>query len=485
MAEVTWDALLNNFTKELYSGIIVAENMIDDVPLLKALEANVDRANFDANGNVKVLMQTQRARNARGVEDGGNLPTARAGAFIEQTIDVFRIMALAGLTEKVAKLLTGGLASWGKYAARALDDCILDWKNVANIACHSNGTGALAEADGTVTYTKAGVGDTYDDCDTAIITCDNTYSTSGIENTSLIQKDMYVSIWDASANGGVGAFMTDGGGTGATEWRVSAVAPGKRSSATYAGTTGTVTIAGISTGLSAAIADGDIIFLPGTRTAITDRLLPMGLTGIIANNNSGTYDDEFTSPFNLATFQGLTRATYSSLQSDVWKATDFGQTTDGTVDEWDLSVISDAMDEVIQRGGKTRLIRCHPNMARTMHRLNRSDQKVNIVISRTEQQDQAIIGDMKPKYFLDIEGDLLPIIADRWCPRYVVEGLDTSVLRWHPVGNADWRQDLGSIWGPKRGGRATAIEAAYEWWYELSSERCDWHWRMQDLRIDL
>jgi hypothetical protein len=215
----------------------------------------------------------------------------------------------------------------------------------------------------------------------------------------------------------------------------------------------------------------------------------MGLGGIIANYATGTYPDGLTTPFFTQTFQGLTRASYPCLQSDVWTAQDFGLSaespSDGTPTLWDLSVISDAMDEVWSRGGRTRLIRAHPEMLRCMNRLNRSESSVNVVVNDTKSANLPVIGSVRPKYFLDVEGELVPMIGDRYCPRYVVEGLDTSVMHWHPVGNADYRRDFGGIWGPTRGGRATTVEAGYEWWYELSSERCDWHWRVQDLRVDL
>jgi hypothetical protein len=472
MAETTYASLLDNFTKERYSNIIVAEQIIE-VPLLEALTENVDRANFDTNGNVKVLIQTQSGRNARGLTDGGNLPTARPSAYVEQTIPVERVLATCGLTEKVMKLLRGGQDSWGPMVGRTIDDMIKDFRYAQNIAAHSNGTGALARVSACAAFANGG----------HIITCDNTYDDSGIENTSIIQKDMYVSIWDI----GTSAFVADD--SGATEFLVTAVAPGKRDNSTYAATTGTFTIT-CSSDISGTVSDNDIVFLPGARDAVGSKILPMGVSGIIANNNTGTYDDDFSAPWNTATFQGLTRATYPCLQSDVWKATDFGLSSespaDGTPTLWDLSVFSDAMEEIGNRGGKTRLIRCHGQMARTMHRLNRTESGVQVILNTTKDQvDIPVIGSVKPKYFIDIDGDLVPIITDKYCPRYVVEGMDTSVMRWHPVGNADYRKDFGGIWGPTRGGRATTMEAGYEWWYELSSERCDWHWRIQDLRVDL
>lgn len=478
MAVVAWDDLLNNFTKELYSGIIVAEEIID-VPLLEALQKNIDRASFDNNGNIKILIQTARGRNAGGLADGGNLPTSQASSYVEQTIGAQRILATCGLTEKEVKLLTGGNSSWGPIIQRTLDDMILDFKFAQNVAAHSNATGALAVI-ASATYT--GSATTWDACTGAVISCDNEYWDTGIENTHLIQKDMWISIWNTSTN----AFYTDG--ASATSWKVTAVAPAKRSSSTWAKPTGTFTIAGIDTGFAVeTLADGDIIFLAGgaTDTGTSGSCyLPMGLTGIIANNNTGTYDDDLIAPFTTATFQGLTRASYPSLCSDVWHAGDFSADADHTPSEnWDLSTIGNAMEEVMNNGGKTRLLRCHPEMARCLRRLSQSANSINVVIDSTGKNNQTIVGDLLPKSFMEIEGDVIPICLDRYCPRYMLEGMDTSVMRWHPVGNADFRKDFGTIWGPTRGGRATTVEAGYEWWYELSSERSDWHFRINDLAI--
>jgi hypothetical protein len=475
MAEVTYATLLDNFTKELYSGIITDENMID-VPLFEALKSNVDRASFDTNGNVKILIQTGRGRNARGLVDGGNLPDAQASSYVEQTVPVQRILAVAGLTEKTKKLLTGGSASWGPIVRRTLDDMILDFKYMQNIAAHSNGRGCLASVASSSYNATAGPGST----PLLTITCDNEYWDTGIENTSIIQKDMWIKIWDSDANG----FAADSGG--ATEFKVVSVAPGKRSSSTWAATTGTVSVT-VASDINANCADGDFLFIGGAADdgTVGNGNLPMGLTGIIANNNTGTYDDDLIAPFTTATFQGLARASYPSLCADIWHASDFSSDSDHTPSEnWDLSVLSDAMDEVDNDGGKTRLIRCHPEMARCLYRLSQSNNSVNVTVNTSpEAGNQKVVGDRRPKYMLDINGDEMPIITDKYMARYAIEGIDTSVLRWHPVGNADFRKDFGDIWGPTRGGRATTIEAGYEWWYELSSERCDWHWRVNDLAI--
>jgi hypothetical protein len=459
--------LLNGFMKNRYiDDRIVAENIIE-VHLLEALTENIDRVGFDSNGNVKISMQLTRARNARALSDGSALPATRSSSYVEQTIPVKRIVAVAGLTEKAMKAAKGGLSSYGVAAGRAIDDMLLDFKYAQNLACHGNGSGCLARISSVAAF----------DTDHHVITCDNTYRDSGAENTDLIQEDMYVSIWDADTS----AFVADG--SGATEFLVSAVAPGKRVNGTYTATTGTVTIQ-CSSDLSASVEDNDFIYLAGSKDE-----MPMGLAGIIANNGTVGYDDDLAAPWITSTFQGLTRTTYKALLSDVWQATDFGLTSespaDGTLTLWDLSVITDAINNVRKRGGKTNLIRCHPDMATTMHRLNRDGGPIQVIVDNTKQLNQPVIGSMTAKFFLGLDGEMIPIFTDWCCPRYVIEGMDTRVMKWHPLGDADYRRDSGDIWGPERGSRNTVVEAGYEWWYELSSERCDWHWRVQDLRIDL
>lgn len=476
--------LADGFVKSRYSDIIVAEHMIDDVPLLKALKANIDRSiTPDTNGNLKLLIQTRIARNARGLPDGSSLQTSDHARFAEMTVGIKRILATCGLTELQALALNGGGNSWGPMMRRTLDDTITDFKNAQNFAAHSNGSGALALV-ASATYT--GGATTFGNCTGAVITCNNTYRNSNIENTSAIQPGMWVSIWNASTN----TFYTDGATV--YEWRVASVAPGKRTgdgSGDWAAVTGTVTLEGITTGFTVeALAAGDIIVLAGTPTdldggSVITSTLPMGMTGIIANGAGGSYPDSLTTaPWQTTTFQGVTRTTYASLMSDIWQRDDFTTGSAGTATEsWDLSVISDAMDEVVNKGGRTKMIRCHPEMSRTLYRLNKSGNSINVVVNSTGEVDQTVVGDRRPKFMLDVEGELLPIVADRWCPRYVVEGLDTSVIRWVPIDNANWREDSGKIWGPTRGGRATTVEAGYQWWYELLSERCDWHFRVQDL----
>jgi hypothetical protein len=480
MSATVWTTLLDNFIKERPTDIITPAEILD-VPLLEALKDNVDTSKTPNNGNIKIMLETETAMNARGVGDGADIQRGYGDAFVEMTVGLQRILAQCEITEKTMLTATGGDNSWGSYAGRKLDNMLRDFKYVQNIAASGNGTGALAVANGTATYT--GGGSSYDSCTGAVITCDNTYTDSGIENTELIKKDMRISIWDASA----GAFMTDSGGNN-TEFKVTAVAPGKRVNGTYTATTGTVTIA-VTTGLSAALADGDIIFLPGERSAATDLILPMGLTGFIQNDSNGTYTDGLVSPFNLATFQGVTRASYNQLWADVWTAGDFGlpdDNTDGKLALWDLSVVSDAMDEVYKRGGKINMLRCHPEMARTMHRLNRAESSIQVVVDSTKNENQAVVGSVRPKYFIDIEGELVPIIIDRHCPRYIIDGFDTGVLHWYPIDNADYRKyNGGGVWQELRGSRATILEASYEWWYNIGAERCDYSFRIQDLRTDL
>lgn len=471
MAEATWSSLLDTFTKEMYSGIITPEN-IPDVPLLDALQKQVDRASFDNNGNVEVLIQTKSGWNAQGVTDGGNLPTAQAAEYVRQTIGIPRILATCGLTEKTFKLLTGGDASWGPLARRTLDDMINGFKVSQNVAAHGNGTGALARVVSIGSYNTPTGGQ--------IITCDNEYWDTGAENTSNIRKDMMVSFWDAGNSG----LVADSAGT--TQFKVIAVSPGRRSSTAWAATSGTLTVTCASDLAAAtnALSDNDWVFLASARAALTTQELPMGMLGIIANNNTGTYDDDLVSPFTTATFQGLARTSYPSLCSDIWHAGDFSSDADHTPSEnWDLSIVGDAMEEVVNKGGKTRLIRCHPQMARCMRRLSMSYNSINVVISNTDKNNQAVVGDLLPKSFMEIEGEVIPFAIDRFCPRYVIEGIDTSVVKWAPKGNADFRRDFGPIWGPTRYTRATTVEAGYEWWYELVSERCDWHWRLNDLAI--
>jgi hypothetical protein len=228
------------------------------------------------------------------------------------------------------------------------------------------------------------------------------------------------------------------------------------------------------------IADNDIAYLYDSKDK-----LPMGLLGIVQDGTS------YSGAAQLSAFQNLNRADYSSLRARMYKAQDFGLSSEspsnGTPTAWDLSVISDAIADVWRGGGKGKvdMLLCSANLAMAIMRRNRSESNITVNVSSTDRENQGAVGSMFANKFIAPDGRLIPIKVVETIPENVLYGLCLEDLSWYPFGDFDFIREYGDIWEPSRGDRKTNVEAPYGGFYNIGAERCDNCFVIQDMRTDI
>jgi len=444
---------LNNYMKNFPSGRIVPET-IQKVPLLEALRDNIDRESFRGE-YIEVLIQTDFPYTGQGFKENDDLPAPETVGFEKMLIPLAELIVTAGVSKQAMDRATGGASSWGNVVDLALKNQRRDWDNLLEVSCAGNKSGAVARVKEAADAGSPNV---------VTVTCDNTYTDSGIENVQQLKKGMKVDIWDPSGED----YRVQG-------VKITAVTFGDRKNG--AATTGTFTF---THAVGHGIVDNDIVYLAESKDK-----LPMGVLGLVQDGS------HYTAPFQVPTFQGLARGDHPSLRSLILQATDFGLESEAPVDgvptAWDLSVISDAISAAENGGGggEVNLLAGHGDLCMAIDRRNRAENTVTVNVSSTARVEQAAVGSRYAGYFITPDGRRIPIKPIKTLPRNVLVGLTLEDLAWHPLGDYDFLREYGDIWEPARGGRKTNYEAPYGGYHEISANRCDNFFAILDMRTNI
>jgi len=448
---------LNNYMKSYPSGKIVPENAHwDQVPLFKALQPNIDRSVFRGE-HLEVLMETGIGGTFEAFTENQDIPRSASPAFEKQLISLKEVIANAELTMQTRHRAVGGDTSWGRAVDMAVQHMFRRFYYGLELSCLGNGTAALARIV-SASHVDNSPGTGYY---TYTVTCDNTYTDFGSENVQVLQPGMKVDIYNGSS--------PVANCTGLTILNVGFGERGNSSA-----TTGTFTFVCETDGLLAS-PDNYVIYLANSKDK-----LPMGLLGIVQD---GVH---YAGVAQVATFQNQARADHASLRSTVLQATDFatgGTPSDGTpTANWDLSVISNAIDDAEDSSGKeVGGLFVHGELAKAVDRLNKADNKVTVMVTSTGATAQTAVGSRQARTFEKSNGQQIPIYICRTLPRNVLYGVALECLGWHPETEFDFLRVSGEVWMPSKDDRKANYEAPYYGAYNISSTRCDAHFVMQDL----
>lgn len=449
---------LNNFMKNYPSGIIEWNvNPKLNIGLYDLLSGEINQTAFQAGEYYEFLIKTKQPYTARGFGENIDLPLPRSTAYEMAKIALKEMIVTAGVSKQARDKATGGTASWGNIVADAIDMMHTDFKTLLAIAALGDGSGKLARIKASTSHANTGAtveGIVYDY--TPIGTADNTYLDFGWDNVLMMKPNMLVDIYRGSALQVEKALVVS-------------VTPGLRNNGAAADGSFTLYTVGDYTPT-----DNDVIYLHGCYATG----LPMGLTGLVTDNSifgAGT-----------TTFQTLTRASYASLLSPCYDATDFAAGAAGTPDVWDLSVITDAITQTFNNTGKTvDALLVNASLALCMSRLNKSNDMIVSVASQSAGYSAPVAGAQIAKTFIGPNGEMIPIKCDPTIPPNVLFGLCTDDLAMYTKGNFDFLREYGEIWEPARDSRKTNYEAPYGGYLQLGAKRCDTSFILMDLKTNL
>ena len=448
---------LNNFMKNYPSGRIVPEQYVKS-EVWDMMKNSVDRTAFRGE-YIEVLIQTGFAYATRGMAETDEFTTGGTMGFSKQLIPIKKLSTIATLSGDAMRRASGGENSWGNLVDMSLRQMLdIDFKHHMEIAALGNGTAALARvvsvandggSNGVYTYT---------------VTCDNTYTDSGIENVQLLKKGMRVDIYDGTA-------LTN---ADCSDLVVTNVTYGNR--ANGAATTGTFQFKSTVNSLESAIADNDVIYVAGSYNKF-----PMGLQGIYQGSGDG-----FSGVWDVSTFQNLTRSAFPTTVARVLQATDFGLSienpTDGTPTYFDLSVLTDADDQAFADSGHriTHWV-MHGDTAKAIARKNKHENNITVNVSSVDGMVQAAQGGRNAQFIENSDGQKIPIVRSTCFPRNCAMGVCVDDLGVHPMGDFDYWKNYGEIWEPSRGNRRDEFDAPYGGYINNSADRCDSGILIQDL----
>jgi len=510
-----------NFFMKNYPTMEIVPEQHHWSSLYDALRGQIQKDGFYGD-LAEILIQTGHPYTATAFGENVAVPLPGQLAFVKQLIPLKQVIVNAGLTMQMMDRATGGNTSWDNIVTRVLDAQRREFNWMMEICAIGDGSGRLCRV-----YSAGGG-------TTPVLTVDNTYSNWGWENTSLIKVGMQVELWKADgtqiADESSGTLVTLGTHDSFT---VTAVTFGDRTNG--AATTGTITLkptpcadrTAVTTTNDLAtsiIARGATVYLYGTRsklgqtiamdsagtgsgtatcyksgyigtsgTIYTYASLPMGLTGIVSTVGTSAathaYDDDQTgSCMNWVTFQGLTRATYPTMYSPVYRGADFDG-TDETPSDWDLSVISDAMNQVNSDTGKwTDLLICSSQLALAIQRRSKAESNLQVTVSAPQPGEKALAqtaGAVYANSFLRPDGAVIPIMVSKTIPRNVLYGLCTEDLRWFTKGNFDFLRMEGDIWMKSPADRLANFEAPFGGYSQIGAERCDSSFRIEDMKDNI
>lgn len=500
---MSWDGVnltdLNGYMKNIQTGRIVP-SLYTWGTLHEHLKANLQTEGFDGD-LAEILIQTGFPFTGSAFGENVDIPYPQDVSFVKQYIPLKQIIVNAGITQQALQRASGGGASWGRAVDLVLANQRSEFLWLRELLSIGDGTGRLARV---VSSSHSGGYIT--------VTCDNTYADFGWENVALIKPGMWVECFDSAGlqvlDGANGAVDTYG-----SKFKVTAVSFGNRNNG--AATTGTVTLActtDLDSGTDATrcFDDGAILYIAGTRsnsgstpdgagtysygasgtkcyeatniqsTVDVPVSVPLGLTGLFANAVTHPYYDAGAG-CNLDTFQGLTRSSYDTLNTTVYQGDDYGGSA-GTPTDWDLSVISDAINVVNKNtGGNVNLLLCSSELAMAIMRRNRSEAGIVVQTGSTGNLNQNAVGSQFASTFLAPDGRPIPIKVSATIPRNCLYGITTDDLRWYVKGGFDFLRLDGDVWSKSFADRKANFEAPFGGYENIGAERCDRAFVMQDL----
>lgn len=455
---------LNNYMRNTEDRRILA-NQIPDVAFYRMFAKNFNNNEFVGN-NVEILLKTKRSMRGKAHGENLDLPSPGAVEYQKMLWPLAELITTAGVTKQAIDRATGGQASWGNIVEDALDDLDLDFEYLKCISAYGTGKGILG---------IVGDGSTGDPAveSGGIVTVkvDSTYTDTGVENVAHMREGMLVEVYSADGN----TKRTANGGV-----EVLSVTFGNRKNGVP--TYGTFTFAAAN---DCSIADGDIVYIHGAKSEALTRPLP---TGLMYWLQDGTH---FNAAIRESQHYGLNRASYGALRARIYQAQDFGLASetpaDGTPTFWGASVISDAIMDVKRGSGRGKvdsLMMCS-DMGMCLSRINRTDSNIQVVVNTTKAQDQAVVPVQLPSTFIAPDGTAIPIEYDEMLPNNCIVGITTKDGQMHQKGSFDFLREYGEVWEPSRGDRKTNYEAPYGGYLQFTTDRCDNHFMIQDLRSDL
>jgi len=463
--------------KSYPTGIIV-QDIIYETKLLDTLKDIIEKGPHKGD-YAEILMKLGSTATAKAHYEDADIPLGQRVSFVKMLVPFKEMIANAAVTMQARMAVTGDDRSWGNIVELAIKDLKADMSYLANLAAIGDGTAALARV-----VSKSGTGTE------RVLTCDNTYSDFGWENTSLLRPNMLVDVYTAA-----GVLCISGG-------QVTAVAPGKRvQTGGWLATTGAVTVVGT---WAVEPDDNGLVYVHGSRIPIggdywtvTGRGLPMGLKGIVSDGLAGGG----TGTYGPAKFQNLVRSSpYKALWGRMYAAAPpagntwvvgFGVASEtpayGTPTLWDLSVIDSVITDIKlgDGNGKPDTILCHTELAAALGRKTKDHNNVVVNVRTTDAQLPA--ADVRiPAVYRDPDGDSLKIITSGTIPKWCMYLLSSDDLMWvSPEGGAfDFLRETGDIWEIERGSRKTHFEAPYYGCYQLAARRCDNCAVIMDMRTD-
>jgi hypothetical protein len=493
---------LNNFLKDFPSGIIVETDTLWRSPLFNTLRSRVNSLEFKGGNLFEIEMQTAYSYSGQAFGERSSLPYAGNVSFVKMQLPMKQVIEPAGVTQRALDFATGGDAAWGKIVAREINAVRkqrFPW--LMEIAAFGDGTGRLARV--VSSSHSAGY---------ITVTCDNTYIDFGWENVRFIKPGMQVVAYNA-AGSPIQDAASGGDGTVATKFTVTAVSFGDRNNGTA--TTGTVTLECTNdldsgTGATYCFDNGATLYLAGTRDEmgnISDSAdaswkyeatnyvgsvdvrtsLPMGLTGIYQTTDTDYDYNDGSIDYTLDTFQGLARASYSTLRPYFFNGTDItgGSGTAGTPGDWDTSTVTDAWNTVYdETDGEVNLILLSSQLATCWDRKNTGQIQVTMDAAKANGWSTYIEGAQYAKPFRAPNGRLIPVVVSKAIPKNVMYGINTDDLHWMTKGGAFDFLPLGEgggFWRLSPGNRQLLWEAWFGGYTQLAAERCDRAFILQDL----
>jgi hypothetical protein len=460
-------SLLNNYMKNYPSGIIVPDQYIWHSlwDLLRAdLKKDAHRGEY-----VEILLRTTREFTGKAHTEDADVPLPPGTGFDKAYIPMRELIANAGITRQAQDAAVGGDASWGRVVDLALQDMQVDFNLLCELSAFNDGSGRLARVSAAA-----------DNGGVVTITCDNNYLDFGIENVQLIRKGLRIDIYQAD---GVTPRLLD--------QKVTSVTFGARNNG--AATTGTFTV---SHAPGHGIANGDVVYIRGRAdyrttgkyTAAVEGGLPIGLLGFVQNGTQYIETGPGTS-VNMALFQGVDRTSIvgTAMRARMYTAADFASGgVAGVPDDWDLSVISDAISEnYMSTGGKTNALLCSSQLAMAIQRRNKAESNITVNVSTTSNMNQTAAGAQYASQFLCPDGRVIPIHVCQTIPRNVLYGLTTEDIGMYTKGDFDYLRLTGDIWMKSPADRKTNFEAPYGGYVQLGAERCDRQWVIQDMKDNI
>jgi hypothetical protein len=466
---------LNYFMRDVPDGTIQPELYLWNT-LYDGLKSDIEKGQH-LGDNITSLLKTSTPFTGRPFGENKDIPYPEDTSFVEMKTPLFEVIVNMGITKQALDRATGMPGSWAPIVKEVLNDGMRDFKWLMELASLGDGSGRLAR----VSAYSWDAGTT-----TMTITCDNTYKDFGWENVHCIKKGMQVEIYSAASTQRV-----DGNSNGV--WEVASVSFGNRNNGDA--TTGTFTF--VAADEIAEVADGDIVYIAGAHDSTLNKdeyavghtdyvTMPIGLTGLVQNpSDTDLYVDGATD-YKLSTFQGLTRSSYAKLCGSAYFANDWASGTAGTPDTWDLSDITNIINSHAKdTGEEVDMLICSTELAMCMHRLNRSESGMNVVVNTTGAQNQTAAGSQYTRTFLAPSGKEIPILVSHTVPRNTLYGIHTPSLKWYAKGNFDYLRLTGDIWAQSFATRKANFEAPYGGYTTIQLKRGDTHFVVYDLKDNL